>query len=104
MTDEEVNRKFDVVADHLATLATGQQRAEARIGRLERVLMLAIRAGQRERKETRRGFNTLISAQTHTEEVLAKMAQAQTHTDQRLDALIDIIKEARGNGNGHDAS
>ncbi|MEJ7710246.1 MAG: hypothetical protein WKF84_10360 [Pyrinomonadaceae bacterium] len=71
--------------------------------------MLAIRAGQRERKDTREKFNTLVDAQVHTEGALAKMAEAQskmaeaqTHTDQRLDALIDIIQEGRNsNGKGH---
>jgi len=117
MNDEEINRKFDVVAGHLATLAVNQQKAEeraakaderaakadTRLDRLERVLSLAIRANQRERKETRDKINALIDAQTHTEESLAKLAQAQSslveslgHTDKRVDALIDIIREGRG--------
>lgn len=81
MTDEEINCKFDTVADFLATMADGQQKANARIDRLEHVLMLAIRAGQRERKETREKFNTLVEAQARTESALAKMAEAQAHTD-----------------------
>ncbi len=102
MTDEDINRKFDVVAGHLATLAVNQQKAEeraakadTRIDRMERVLMLAIRANQRERKETREGINALVAAQTHTEESLAKLAESQTHTDKRLDALIDIVQAGR---------
>jgi hypothetical protein len=98
MTDEEINRKFDTVADHLATLAVSQQKSDARLDRLERVLSLAIRANQRERKETREGINALVAAQAHTEESLAKLAESQTHTDKRLDALIDIVKGDR-NGN-----
>jgi hypothetical protein len=110
MTDEDINRKFDVVADHLATLAVNQQKAEeraakadaraakadTRLDRLERVLMLAIRANQRERKETREGINALVAAQTHTEEALTRLADSQTHTDKRLDALIDIVQERNG--------
>jgi hypothetical protein len=106
MTDEEINRKFDVVADHLATVAVNQQKSDARLDRLERVLMLAIRAGQRDRKETRESINALVAAQARTEESLAKLAQAQSglveslaHTDKRVDALIDIIREER---NGED--
>jgi hypothetical protein len=43
MTDEEINRKFDVVAGHLATLATSlqksderQERTDAQIGVVEK--------------------------------------------------------------------
>jgi hypothetical protein len=31
-------------------------------------------------------------AQARTEETVAKLVQAQAHTDQRLDALIDIVQ------------
>lgn len=96
MTDEEINRKFDTVADHLATLAVNQQKSDARLDRLERVLMLAIRANQRERKETREGINALVAAQTHTEEALAKLAESQAHADRRIDALIDIVQGRNG--------
>lgn len=102
MTDEEINRKFDTVADHLASLAISQQRSDARIDRLERVLLLAIRANQRERKDTREKIDALVVAQTHSEEAIASLARSQTslveslaHTDKRVDALIDIIREQR---------
>jgi hypothetical protein len=112
MTDEELNRKFDIVAEHLATLAVNQQKADermakadarmeksdARMDRLERVLKLAIRSYRRERKETREKINILIAAQTHMDEALARLAEAQAHTDKRLDALIDIVRDNR-NGN-----
>src|SRR5436309_443995 len=107
MTDEELNRKFDIVAEHLATVAVNQQKSDARIDRLERVLSLAIRSYQRERKETREKFDALIAAQMHTDESLAKLAQAQSnlaesleHTDKRLDTLIDIVRDNR-NGNSN---
>jgi chaperonin cofactor prefoldin len=95
MTDEEINRKFDTVADHLATLAVSQQKSDERVNRLERALMLAIRAGQRERKDTREKFGALVDAQARTEEALARLAESQQHTDERLNALIDIVREGR---------
>src|SRR5205814_10322046 len=98
MTDEELNRKFDIVAEHLATVAVNQQKSDARIDRLERVLSLAIRSYRRERKETREKFDALIDAQTRTDEALAKLAESQVHTDKRLDTLIDIVRDNR-NGN-----
>ncbi len=106
MTDEEINRKFDTVANHLAALAVGQQHlqeaqqhlqeaqaaAESRTGRLERIVALALRAGARERRELRRSIGQLTEAVT-------RLAESQAHTDQRLDALIDIVREGR-NGKG----
>jgi hypothetical protein len=107
MTDEEINRKFDVVAGHLANLAISQEKSERRMDRLERVVKGVIRAGLRERRETREKINALVDAHVRTEAALARMAeaqtemaQAQTHTDKRLDALIDIVKEGRNGKNG----
>lgn len=40
-------------------------------------------------------ISTLIDAQTRTEGSLTKLAEAQVHTDQRLDALIDIVRKGR---------
>jgi predicted transcriptional regulator len=108
-SSEEINRKFDIVADHLVTLAVSQQKSEERITRLERVLMLAIRAGLRERKYTRERFdaltekmgaltdkiNDLAEEQKRTDEVLRQLAESQAHTDQRLNALIDIVSQGR---------
>jgi hypothetical protein len=101
-SSEEINRKFDIVADHLATLAVSQQKSEERIGRLERVLMLAIRAGRRECKYTREKFdiltekiNALAEGQAYTYEALTKLAEAQAHTEQKLNALIDVVSQGR---------
>jgi hypothetical protein len=40
-------------------------------------------------------LEALADAQIRTEESLAHLAEAQAHTDQRLDALIDIVRESR---------
>ena len=102
MTDEELNRKFDIVAAHLASLAVSQQKAEERmdraddrLSRLERTLLLAIRAGRRERGEWRERHAALVDAQMRTEAAMAKLTESQTHADRRLDALIDIVREER---------
>lgn len=94
MTDEELNRKFDVVAEHLASLAISQQRAGERTSRLERTLLLAIRAGRRERREWRErhaalvdGQAALIDAQVRTEDTVAHLAQAQVRTEEGLTHL-----------------
>lgn len=106
MTDEEVNRKFEIVAGLIADVSVTQQKAEERmsrtderVSRIERILTLAIRAGQRERREWRQRHATLVDAQARTEAALTRLAEAQAHTDSRLDALIDIVREGR-NGKG----
>ena len=78
---------------------------EQRFDRLERVVRLMIRAGLRARKHGREQdekINMIIDAQIKNEERFAKLAHAQidltesqSHTDRRLDALIDIIREGR---------
>lgn len=100
MTDEELNRKFDAVAELIANVAVNQQKSDARVDRLERVLKLAIRTYRRDRKETQERVNALIAAQTRMDEAMAKLAESQAHTDERLDALIDIVQRDR-NGNSN---
>jgi sugar-specific transcriptional regulator TrmB len=112
MTDEELNRKFDLVAAHLASLAVSQQKAEERqrewdkrqrewdkrqreldarqrkgqdrISRAERILLLAIRAGRRERKEWRERHAALIDSQIRTDDKIAKLTESQARTDATL--------------------
>ena len=78
---------------------------EERLDRLERIARLMVRAGLRARREMRQQddkITIMIDAQIKNEDRFAKLAQAQTelsesqaHTDRRLDALIDIIREGR---------
>lgn len=71
-----------------------------------------IKAGRRERKETREKINALIDAQLRTEEALAQFARrtedemarltrAQAGTEESLKALINTVDRiARERGNG----
>ena len=79
MTDEDLNRKFDRIANHIEALTESvdrmegniermedlqaqdrirhdeaQMRADQRLARLERLFKLLLRAGQRERREDER--------------------------------------------------
>ena len=83
--------------------------SEQRLDRLERIAKLFAKAGLRARSEFRKQYEVLMDAQMRNEarfqqneERFAKLAEMQTrlgesqiHTDQRLDALIDIIREGR---------
>lgn len=71
---------------------------EQRFDRLERVVKLMIKAGLRARKQMREQdekLGILINAQIENEERFARLADSQTHTVQRLDALIDIVRKQR---------
>lgn len=71
---------------------------EQKFDRLERVVKLMIKAGLRARKQMREQdekLGILINAQIENEERFARLADSQTHTDQRLDALIDIVRKQR---------
>lgn len=81
------------------------KKTEERLDRLERIARLLVRAGLRARREMRQQddkITIMIDAQIKNEdrfaklaEVQAELAEAQKHTDRRLDALIDIVKEGR---------
>jgi hypothetical protein len=76
---------------------------EDRLDRLERIARLMVRAGLRARREMRQQddkITILIDAQLRNEERFAKLVESQAHTDRRLDALIDIIKESRNGKEG----
>jgi len=78
--------------------------AEERRDRLERIAKLLVRAGLRARREMRQQddkITIMIDAQIKNEERFAELAESQKHTDRRLDALIDIVKEGR-NGKSRD--
>ena len=78
---------------------------EQRLDRLERIARLFIKAGLRARRqmrETDEKINILINAQIKNEELFAQLAEkstqlaeSQSHSDRRLDALIDLIRKER---------
>ena len=78
---------------------------EQRFDRLERIVKLMVKAGLRARghiREQGERINMIIDFQmkneqkfARNEERFAKLAEAQAHTDQRLDALIEIVREGR---------
>jgi len=78
---------------------------EERLDRLERIAKQLVRAGLRARRQARQQddkITIMIDAQIKNEERFQKLADAQielaesqAHTDRRLDALIDIVKNGR---------
>jgi len=78
---------------------------EQRFDRLERIVKLMIRAGFPARNQIRKQgekINMIIDLQVQyeerfvaNEERFALLAEAQTHRDRRLDALIDVVQRDR---------
>ena len=78
---------------------------EQRLARLERIALLFANAGRRVRRNLREHddkIDHLVNLQIKNEERFANLAEAQAslaeseaHTNRRLDALIDIIRDGR---------
>ena len=78
---------------------------EQRFDRIERIVKLMVQAGLRVRSqipEQGEKMNMIIDLQVQNEERFgrneerfARLAEAQAHTDRRLGALIDIVREDR---------
>jgi hypothetical protein len=95
----EQQAKFSV---DIEQLNESYRKAEGRFDRDERILKLMIRAGRRARQNMREQDKRFESQMTIVNEKLALLAEAQVrtevsiaHTDKRLDALIDIVREGR---------
>ena len=74
------------------------KKTEERLDRLERIAKLLVRAGLRARRELRQQddkITIMMDAQIKNEQRFAELADAQKHTDRKLDALIDILKDGR---------
>jgi hypothetical protein len=79
-----------------------QKRAEVRIDngsfrvdRLERILKLMIKAGQRARKQIREQHKEWERRFGEVREIVAALGQAQAHSDRKLDSLMDLVREQR---------
>jgi hypothetical protein len=95
----EQQAKFSV---DIEQLNESYRKAEGRFDRDERILKLMIRAGRRARQNMREQDKRFESQMTIVNEKLALLAEAQVrtevsiaHTDKRLHALIDIVREGR---------
>ncbi len=89
MSNEELQGKMEFIVNQQAQFSVNIQRlelahleAEKRVGRLERVLKLAIRACRRDRIDFRERYNVLVAAQIKTEE-------AGRRNRESIQALID---------------
>jgi hypothetical protein len=95
MTDEERQRTMDFIVEQQARLSVNQQKGDERISRLERIVKLMISAGRRTRRQIGEMDERFEQRFARLTDALTKLAEGQAHTDRRLDALIDIVREGR---------
>jgi hypothetical protein len=109
MTDEERQLAMDFIVEQQAKffvdidkLNESYRNAEGRFDRDERVLKLMIRAGRRLRKRVRELDERFEQRFAKLTDALRTLAEAQTrteasvsHTNRRLDDLIDLVREGK---------
>jgi chromosome segregation ATPase len=98
MTNEEIQRTMEFILAQQAQFAANIQqlqeeriRDNPRLSRLEESFQLLVRLA--ENTDTR--LDRLESNTSALEANMIALAAAQTHTDERLGALIDIVREDR---------
>jgi len=95
MNNEEIQKTMEFILEQQAQFAANIQnlqeermRDDSRVKRLEESFQLLVHLAQ----STDTRLDTLVIN-------MAALAEAQAHTDERLSALIDIVREGR-NGKG----
>ena len=91
-------RKIEFILAQQAHSETRVDRSETRLDRVERLARLLVRAGRRARREMRfqdERLAAVIAVQEKNAKAIARLAESQAHSDRRLDALIDIVREGR---------
>jgi chromosome segregation ATPase len=98
MTNEEIQKTMEFILEQQAQFAVNIQRLQEerlrdnpRLTRLEESFQLLVQLAQT--TDTR--LDRLESNMSTVEINMAALAAAQTHTDERLGALIDIVRECR---------
>ncbi len=115
MTEEQMERKMEFIVETLARVAVSQERhernmerhelnmekGELRLSRLERIAKLMAGAGLRERKARTEGDERLKEAMAELAVAQKRTEESIAHTDQRLDALIDIVRRQQNGRSSH---
>ena len=108
MKNEEIQRTMEFILQQQAQFAANNQRLQEerlrdkpRLTRLEESSQLLVRLA--ENTDTRMdrlesGASAFKVNMAALEANMAALAAAQTHTDERLSALIDIVREGRNGG------
>ena len=91
MTNEEIQKVMEFIIKQQESFAENMAQSEVRISRLETAAVSLYNATI----ELTRSQTELNRAHKALSERMAELAEAQAHTDQRVNALIDIIDQRR---------
>jgi hypothetical protein len=99
---------FPQAGNHVRQDSGVSMTPDQRLDRLERLATLFAMGGRRARNRFREQIDILMDAQMRNEvrfelliDAQRRLTESQIHTDQRLDVLIDIVREGRhGNSPG----
>ena len=98
MTNEEIQRTMEFILEQQAQFVANMQRlqeerltAGPRLARLEESFQLLVQLAQT--TDTR--LDVVDSNMAELKSSMAALAAAQAHSEQRLSALIDIVREGR---------
>jgi chromosome segregation ATPase len=98
MTPEEMQRTMEFIVQQQAQFAASIQKLEeertrdnGRIARLEDSFQTLVQLAE----NTESRLDRVESTSSALESKMAALAEAQIHTDERLSALIDIVREDR---------
>ncbi|MDX6406481.1 MAG: hypothetical protein QOH70_3936 [Blastocatellia bacterium] len=86
---------MDFIVEQQAKFSVNHQKSDERLSRLERIVKLMISAGRRTRRHIREMDERFEQRFAKLTDALITLAEGQAHTDRRLDALIDIVREGR---------
>jgi len=93
---------MDFIVEQQSQFFVNQQKGEERTSRLEHILKLMIGAGRRTRRRLRemderfeQRFGKLTDALTTLAETQTRTEASITHTNAKLDALVDIVRQSR---------
>ena len=109
MTEEEIRKTMEFIIEQQAQFAVNIQRLQEeharnnpRLARLEESFQILVQLAQTTDSRLDKLESTtaaldasIASLTTNLDTNMAALAAAQTHTDERLSALIDIVREGR---------
>jgi acetolactate synthase small subunit len=108
MTSEEMEKMMQFILDQQAQFAANMGEVQDNIKRLTAAQSeLAVAQSELVSAQSRteatvdrlaRQVEHIARQQAHINEVVAVIADSQQHTDEKLNALIDIVREGRNGG------
>jgi hypothetical protein len=105
VANDDIERKIEFIVNQqtqfsadIIELKELHVKAEARMTNLENVVLRLVDVVETGFVALTQRMNDLVTAQELLDTRMAELAESQTHTDQRLSALIDIVREGRNGG------